>query len=175
MPTFKLNSQKEINEDYQGINISQFTYSNAENVSEEFLIDLFFHSKSFTEESIREIIKNDTENRPFLRQAFEIDLIKMDDFKQTDKNKIIEFLNDYGNTNDWGDTDGDNFIKLKDKFLEFLTNVKSNNFYLISKEWFDENSEKVREPENWIYSYYFLIIWIDEIDKILTVSEWTYD
>ena len=57
MPTFKLNFQKEIDEDYQGINISEFKYSNPEYLSEESLIDLFVHSESFTKESRREIIK----------------------------------------------------------------------------------------------------------------------
>ncbi len=174
MSVFKLNYQKEIDEDYQGVNISEFTYTNAENFSEENLIDLFVHSKSITEESRREIIKKDTENRPFLRQAFEIDLVKMVDFKQVDKNGLIKFLNDYSEEDDW-ETDKDDFIKIIDKFVEFINTVQSNNFYIISKDWFDEKDIRLRQEESWIYIYYFLIIWIDEATQILTVSEWTYD
>lgn len=175
MPVFKLNSQKEIDEECQGINLSEFAFSNDQKLEEVELIDFFIHSKSFTDESRREIVKNDTENRPFLSQAFEIDLIKIKDFRKYSKNELIKFLNDYAEADDWGDTDGDDFVKLKDRFLEFLKAVKSDNFYIISKEWFDEKDKKLREPENWIYLYYFLIIWIDEANKTLTISEWTYD
>ena len=174
MPTFKLNFQKEIEEDYQGINISEFRYSNPEYLSEESLIDLFVHSESFTKKSRREIIKNHKGDIPFLRQAFEIDLVKMDDFKQVDKNGLIKFLDDYTEEDDW-ETDRDDFIKIKDRYFEFLENVQSKNFYIISKEWFDQNDKRLRQEESWIYTYYFLIIWIDEIKKILTVSELTYD
>lgn len=174
MPTFKLNFQNEIDKDFQGINISEFKYSNAEYHSEENLIDSFVHSESFTEESRREIIKNHKGAIPFLRQSFEIDLVKMDDFKQVDKNGLIKFLNDYSEVDDW-ETDRDNFIDIKDRFFEILENVQSKNFYKISKEWFDQNDKRLRQEESWIYTYYFLIIWIDEFKKTLTVSEWTYD
>lgn len=171
---FTLNFQKTIDIDYQGVNISEFSYSNTENLSEDNLIDFFIHSKSFTEESRREIIKNDKENRPFLRQAFEIDFLKLDDFKQTDKKGVIKFLNDYTEEDDWK-SDKDDFIKIKDKFIESLKFVESDNFYLISKEWFDEKDQILREPESWIYAYYFLIIWLNTANGKLTVSEWTYD
>ena len=98
----------------------------------------------------------------------------MDDFKQVDKNGLIKFLDDYAEEDDW-ETDRDDFIKIKDRYFEFLENVQSKNFYIISKEWFDQNDKRLRQEESWIYTYYFLIIWIDEIKKILTVSEWTYD
>ncbi|HXH69201.1 MAG TPA: hypothetical protein VNI60_02520 [Pyrinomonadaceae bacterium] len=172
---FKLNSQKEIDENYQGINISEFTYSNDENLSKDDLIDYFIHSNSFAEESRREIIKNHTGDIPFLRQAFEIDFVKISDFKIVNKNGVVQFLNVYSEEVDWGDTDGIDFIKLKDRFIEFLKIIQSDKFYLISKEWFDENDKRLRHEENWIYSYYFLIIWTDEISKTLTISEWTYD
>ncbi len=81
MPVFKLNSQKEIDEDFQGINLSEFTYSNFENLSDENLLDSFIHLSSFTEESRRERIKNHTGDIPFLRQAFEIDFVEINDFK----------------------------------------------------------------------------------------------
>lgn len=172
---FKLNSQKEIDEDYQGINISEFTFSNDEKLKEIELIDFFIHSKSFSDESRREIVKNDTENRPFLRQAFESNLIEINDFRKYRKNELIKFLNDYAEADDWGDRDGYDFIKLKDRFLEFLKSVKSDNFYVISKEWFGEKDKRLRQEESWIYIYYFLIIWLDKSNKILTLSEWTYD
>jgi hypothetical protein len=174
MPAFNLNSQKEIDEGYQGINISEFTYSNDENLSEENLVDLFVHSVSFTEESRRESIKNHSGGIAFLRRAFEIDLVKMDDFKQTDKNGLVKFLNDYAEEDNW-EKDKDDFKKIKDRFFGFLENGLSKNFYIISKEWFDQNDKRLREPESWIYTYYFLIVWIDELRKTVTVSEWTYD
>lgn len=174
MPDFKLNSQKAIDEDYQGVNISEFTFSNFENLSEAELVDAFIRSKSFTEESQREQIKNHTGDIPFLRQAFEIDFVKLRDFKTVDKNGVLQFLNDFAQEDNWGDTDGGDFIKLKNRFLNFLKIVQSNKFYIISKEWFDQNDERLRQEESWVYTYYFLIIWI-EGNKTLTVSEWTYD
>ncbi len=174
MPVFELKSQREINEDYQGVTISEFAFLKSEDFIERELIDYFIHSTSFTEESRSERIKNYTGDIGFLRQAFEIELLKINDFKQTDKDGVSKFLNDYAEE-DWGDTDGNDFVNIKNKFIEFLSDVDSNSFYIISKEWFDENDKLLREPENWCYMYYFLIIWLDEKNKTLTVSEWKYD
>ncbi len=175
MPIFKLNLQKEIDVDYQGVTLSEFTFSNDEQLSENELFDFFIHSSSFTEESRSEQIKNHKGDIPFLRQAFEIANISIGDFRELDKNNIIKFLNDYSEQDGWGDTDGDDFIILKNKFIDLVKSVHSDKFYLISKDWFDEKDKRLREPESWIYSYYFLILWLDNLNKTLTVSEWTYD
>lgn len=91
MAVFELKSQEEIDEKYQGINLSKFKFSDNKNDSEEELIDDFIHSKSFTEESCREIIKNHTGEIPFLRQAFEIDLVKIKDLKNSIKRVSFNF------------------------------------------------------------------------------------
>lgn len=109
-----------------------------------------------------------------MRQVFELDLIKLGDFKQTDKNGLVKFLNDYAKQDDW-ETDREDFIKIKDRFFEYLENYQPENFYIINKEWFDQNDKRLRQEESWIYTYYFLIIWLDKSSKLLTVSDWTYD
>lgn len=173
MPEFKLKAQEEIDKNYQGINLSEFTYSDAEDFSKEEVLDFFLHSKSFTVESRRERIKNHTGSIKYLSQAFEIDLVKISDFKKVDKNGVVRFLNEY--VEDWTTTDRDDFLIIQNKFIEFLNNVQSNCFYLVDKDWFDQKDKRLREPESWIYDYYFLIVWLDENRKTLTVSEWTYD
>lgn len=143
MPDFKLNSQKEIDNYLQGINQSEFIYPHNESILEEELIDFFIHSTSFTEESRRERIKNHTGDSLFLRQAFEIDLVKLIDFKKFDKKGVIQFLNDFDELNETrvkdATVEGMIFDKaifsgLKDRFLESLKDVESDSFYLISKK-----------------------------------------
>lgn len=67
------------------------------------------------------------------------------------------------------------FSGLKDRFLESMKDVESDSFYLISKKWFDRNDKRVRQVEYDNFVYYFLIIWTEEINETLTVSEWTFD
>lgn len=175
MPKFELKSQREINEVYQGVTISEFALTVSKGLIERKLIDYFIHSFSFTEESPSERIKNYTGDIGFLGPAFEIDLLEISDFKQAGKIGVSKFLNDYVEENNWGDTDGDDFVNIKTKYIDFLSNVDASSFYIISKEWFEENHKLLREPENWCYMYYFLIIWVDENNMSLTVSEWKYD
>lgn len=180
MPEFKLNFQDDVNIYCQGINLSEFTYSNEENMSEAELVDSFIHSNSFTEDSRRECIKNYTGEGSFLRQLFEIDLVNLSDFKTLDKEGIIKFLNNFDGLDRPDDKNGVNFDKniffrLKDKFLELSKAARFDNFYLINKKWFDRNDKRVREVEYDNFIYYFLIIWTDEINETLTVSEWTFD
>ena len=58
MVSFKIISQQDVNEYCQGLSLSEFSYSNMENISETEIFDVFIHSKSFAEDSRREVIKN---------------------------------------------------------------------------------------------------------------------
>ncbi len=180
MPEFKLISQEDVNNHSQGISLSEFRYSDEESISETELVDSFIHSKSFTEDSRRECIKNYTGDGSFLRQLFEIDLVELRDFKTLDKKGIIQFLNNFDELDDLGekeavDFDKNIFFGLKDKFLELSKAAQFNNFYLISKKWFDRNDVRIRQVEYDNFVYYFLIIWTDETNKTLSVCEWTFD
>jgi hypothetical protein len=103
----------EIDEAFQGINLTEFHFLNDTPLPDRQLVDSFIHSKHFTSDCIRDIIKNNTENQPFLRQAFENSIITSNDFKKLTKSEIITFFDDFGNQEDWGDTDIYDFITLK--------------------------------------------------------------
>lgn len=111
-------------------------------------------------------------------------MVKLIDFKKFDKKGVIQFLNDFDELNETrvkdATVEGMIFDKaifsgLKDRFLESLKDVESDSFYLISKKWFDRNDKRVRQVEYDNFVYYFLIIWTEEINETLTVSEWTFD
>jgi hypothetical protein len=59
--------------------------------------------------------------------------------------------------------------------LAKLDSVNPDSFYLISKDWYAKNDVRLREPENWIFIYYFMIVWIDYSKSTLTICEWTYE
>lgn len=67
------------------------------------------------------------------------------------------------------------FAKLLDKYLEIHDQLPDADFYVINKDWFDKDSKKVLEPENWLYTFYFLIIYIHKNLQTLMLIEWTYD
>jgi hypothetical protein len=173
---FELLNHQEIVEEYQGINLNEFKFPELENIIEEELITEFIYSNSYKEDCLTEIKKKYPENKNFfLRQAFEIDNVLIKDFRKLDKKDLINFLNDLWSSDDWGDTDSNDFLIIKDKFIGLLKSTSINSFYLLNKDWFKEGDLRIREPERWIYSYYFLIIWIDKVKNTLLVSEWAYD
>ena len=109
-----------------------------------------------------------------MRRTFNFDNVKISDFNKYDKNETVKFLIDFLNESDWGE-DRIEFSNLLDKYFEIHEQLISNEFYIISKDWFDKSDKRLIEPENWCYTYYFLIISIDRHSNLLTLSEWTYD
>ncbi len=107
-------------------------------------------------------------------RAFNIDRIKISDFKKLNKEETTKFLFDFLNEKDWGD-DKNEFATLLNKYFEIHEQFDNNDFYVISKDWFDRDDEKVIEPESWCYIYYFLIISVDRNSNLLTSTEWQYD
>jgi hypothetical protein len=174
MTTFETKRHIEIDENYQGINLTEFSIIADGNTDNDQIIESFIRSASFTVDSLREVIKNNTENKPYLRQAFDTDRINISDFKKKSKKETSEFLYDFINQPDWGD-DRNEFAKLLDKYFEIHNQFGDNAFYIISKDWFDKGDERVIEPESWVYSYYFLIISVDRHLNLLTLTEWSYD
>jgi len=78
------------------------------------------------------------------------------------------------NEPDWGD-DRNEFAKLLDRYFEIHNEFGDNEFYILSKDWFDNEDERVIEPESWAYIYYFLIISVDRESNLLILTEWSYD
>ncbi len=128
MVSFKIISQQDVNEYCQGLSLSEFSYSNMENISETEIFDVFIHSKSFAEDSRREVIKNYVGDGNYLQQAFEIDLVKPSDFKIFDKYGVRRFLNGFADSDDLAHKfDKAIFEKHKDDFLKLLESVQINN------------------------------------------------
>lgn len=172
-PTIETKRHIEINEGYQGFNLTEFAVEVEELSSNDQIVDIFIHSKQFSFDCLRDCVKAEPE-KGYLRQAFAIDKIKINDFEKTDKQGVLKFLCDFINEPDWGD-DRNAFAKLLDRYFEIQNDFGDNYFYILSKDWFDKNDERVLEPESWVYIYYFLIISIDRKANSLTLIEWTYD
>lgn len=173
MTTFKTKRHIEINEGYQGINLTEFAIGVDELISSDRIIDTFIRSKQFSFDSLRDCVKAEPD-MGYLRQAFDVDKIKITDFKKTDKQGISKFLIDFLNEPDWGD-DRNEFAKLLDRYFEIHNEFAGNEFYFLSKDWFDKEDERVIEPESWVYTYYFLIISVDRKSNLMTLTEWIYD
>lgn len=163
----------EINEGYQGINLTVFAIAIDEQIDNDQIVDSFIRSKQFSFHSLRDCVKAEP-NKGYLRRAFDIDKIKITDFRKTDKQGVAQFLFDFLNEPSWGD-DRNEFVKLLDRYFEIHNEFGDNDFYILSKDWFAEQDERLIEPEKWLYIYYILIISVDRKSNVLILSEWTYD
>ena len=173
MTTFQINKHIEIDEGFQGCNLTEFSIAAENTITDEQLVDTFIHSKHFTYDSLRDSIKREP-NKGYLGQAFNIEKVGIHDFKKCDKTTTTKFLIDFLNEPNWG-SDRDDFEKLLDKYFRFHELFKDREFYILSKNWFDIKDEKLLEPQSWCYTYYFIIIYLDRVVKQLTLTEWTYD
>lgn len=173
MTTIDTKRHIEINEGYQGINLTEFAIGVNEQISNDQIVDTFIRSKQFSFDSLRDCVKTEPD-KDYLRQAFDVDKIKITDFKKTDKQGVSKFLFDFINEPDWGD-DRNEFAKLHDRYFEIHNEFRDNEFYILSKDWFNKDDERVIEPESWVYTYYFLIISVDRKSNSLTLTEWTFD
>ena len=173
MTTFETKGHREIDVSYQGINLTEFFFVADNQIDNDQIVDTFIRTKHFSYDSLRDCIKKEP-NKGYLRQAFNIDKIKINDFRKFSKEETIKFLVDYLNEADWGD-DRDEFATLLDNYFEIHNQFGDNDFYVISKDWFYRDDERVIEPESWCYTYYFLIISVDRNLNLLTLTEWKYD
>lgn len=173
MTTFKTKRHIEIDESYQGINLTEFAIEVDEQIDNDNIVDTFIRSKQFSFNSLRDRIKA-APDKGYLRQAFNIERIKITDFKKTDKKGTSKFLSDFLKESNWGD-DRNEFAKLLDNYFEIHNQIEANDFYILSKDWFSKEDDRVIEPESWVYIYYFLIISVDTKSNSLTLTEWTYD
>ena len=170
---FEINRHIEIDENYQGVNLTEFSFTVTDEPNNDLLVDNFMRSKQFSYGSLRDCVKKEPE-KGYLRRAFNIDRIKVTDFKKTDKEGTSKFLFNFVNEPNWGD-DRNEFVKLLDRYFEIHSEFEDNDFYILSKDWFDKDDERLIEPVSWCYTYYFLIISVDRKSNLLTLTEWTYD
>jgi hypothetical protein len=96
---FKIKRHLEIDEDYQGINLTEFELLDKDNLSKAEILNQFIHSTHFTFDSLRDIIKCKS---GFLGQAFNSNVISANDFKKLTKKQTLEFLDEFENRDSWG-------------------------------------------------------------------------
>ena len=173
MTTIDIKKHIEINEGYQGINLTEFAIEVDKLISNDQIVDTFIRLTKFSFDSLRDCVKAEP-GKGYLRQAFDVNKIKITDFKKTDKQGVSKFLIDFLNEPDWGD-DRNEFAKLLDRYFEIHNEFGDNEFYILSKDWFEKEDEKLIDPESWVYLYYFLIISVDRKSNLLNLIEWTYD
>jgi hypothetical protein len=173
MTIFETKRHIEINADFQGINLTEFSFNIDSNIDNDQIINTFIKSRAFTYDSLRDCVKKEPD-KGYLGRTFNFDKVKITDFKKYSKNETTKFLIDFLNEPDWGE-DRIEFSNLLDKYFEIHKKLISNDFYIISKNWFDINDERLIEPESWCYTYYFLIISVNRNSNLLTLTEWTYD
>jgi hypothetical protein len=173
MTTFETKKHIEINEGYQGINLTEFLIKADDQTTNDQIVDTFIRSASFAYDSLRDCIKKEPQ-RGYLRPLFNIDRVKITDFRKVYKEETAKFLLDFIASN-WGD-DKNPFVKLCDRYFETHHELGDNtDFYVLSMDWFDSDDERLIEPEKWAYTYYFLIISLDRNSSLLTLTEWFYD
>jgi hypothetical protein len=169
MTTIDTKRHIEINEGYQGINLTEFAIGVDELITNDQIVDTFIRSKQFSFDSLRDCVKAEPD-KGYLRQAFNVDRIKITDFNKTDKQGVSKFLFAFVKEPAWGD-DRNQFAKLLDRYFEIHNEFVDNEFYILSKDWFGKEDERVIEPESWVYNYYFLIISVDRKANLLTLTE----
>jgi hypothetical protein len=174
MRGFQFIGQESWDNEYQGFCITEFRFDKQNNLTEELMVDQFIHNSYLTSDSLREIVKQNP-GKPFLRQAFNTTKISAHDFKKLTKQQLLSFLKNFEDEENWGDNDKENFIKVKSRFLSKFDSANPDSLYLINKDWYDKNDVRLREPENWIFIYYFLLLWIDYSKSTLTLCEWIYE
>lgn len=153
--------------------MTEFAIGVDEVITNDQIVDTFIRSEHFSFDSLGDYVKAEPD-KGYLRQAFNVYKIEVTDFKKTDKQGVSKFLFGFINQPDWGD-DINEFAKLLDRYFEIYNELGDNEFYILSMDWFDKEDDRVIEPENWVYTYYFLIISVDRKSNLLILTEWSYD
>ena len=111
----------------------------------------------------------------YLKGLFKTEMLSVKDFKFINTNGIYYYLEGFSESvEEWGDQ---RFF-FKNLIDKFKINCANNmcDCYLINKEWFYDNKEKVNEREFALYDFYFIVLWIDKKDSSkLYISEWFAD
>jgi hypothetical protein len=155
-----------------GFTISQVEVDPHLNI--EYLISKDFFDIDIRPKSIHESLHTG-DKHGYLRGLFKSNSLIFDDFKYINADGIYYYLEGFSESEEeWGDDQP----LFKNLLRKFKNRSESNldGCYLINKEWFKKESDKVRDLEFTLYDYYFIIIWVDKNDKSkLFVSEWFSD
>jgi hypothetical protein len=172
--------QEYFDSDYQGATVNSFSVKEEITASDEAIIG-FVNSDYFKIDCVRDYIKQKSrqERDLYLKPAFMLEEISIEDFKKLNLKQLYSYFDAYIN-GEWGD-DKQDFIVVWSKLKKLLSELGGTyTFYLLSKEWFEESNQngvdrKLREPEIFTYTYYFLLIGISTEEQKLVSIELFYD
>ncbi|PVY37310.1 hypothetical protein [Pontibacter virosus] len=172
--------QEKFDADYQGATITTFSFEGQIEV-----ID-FINSDYFRIDCTRDDIKEKPlqQQNNYLKPAFNLEKLSIEDFRALNLSGLISFFDKYA-AGEWGESDREDFIVVWNELRNHLSQLgDSFTFFLISKEWFEnqesrKNSEKadikLKEPEFWIYGYYFIVVGISKAKNDLIAIVMFYD
>jgi hypothetical protein len=108
----------------------------------------------------------------YLKGLFVGDQLSLDDFRFMPNDSILYYLDGFSESaEEWGE-DRQVFKGLLKKLSVNLHNNVEGT-YLINKEWFNEDSLKVRPHEHSIYDFYLILVW--QYGPTLNICEWSAD
>ncbi len=168
--TYKLNHRFYKNQKSHCFTINEF------HVLKDFAFKNLFDSDVFDNEIQPDHVKDSQDDmNGYLKGLFYSNKLSIDDFKFLNSNSIYFYMEGFSDSEqEWGD-DKLLFKKLLEEFKE-ISKGNLDGSYLINKEWFSKESDKVRNREFTLYDYYFIIIWMDKNDESkLYISEWFSD
>src|SRR5690348_10707452 len=118
----------------------------------------FLHSKHFKEEAQSFLVKKSKGDRHIpIGRPFDEENLFIELFKKFNKAEMQTFFLNYSEPNREyeGKTE---FIFLMNNFFDWLKKESTNEYYIISKEWFNKD-DRVLNDISELYTYYFIIIW----------------
>jgi hypothetical protein len=149
--------------------------------SDEELLDAFLNPEHFKHEDFHAAARHSKDAKAnFLGHALNLEQIHLSDFKKMDKQQLLQFFNKPITESINPQTDREE-QRLSEKFISLLKAAETEEFYLISKDFFDLNLDAERYFENYkllydalIYEPYYLLLWFDTL-KLLHVCEYLSD
>ena len=174
MEPLKIVSQKEVNVNTLSFSINEYQIPKIEN--EDTLINIFLNPLNFKHQDFHQIIREYKETEPaFLGHPFNLEKINVKDFKIFNKEQMLKFFKEnvspYPNNHE-------EIQSITNKFSEIVNGYDIENFYVISVDFFDKETNEIGECkceklfyDAIIYDVYFLIIWVDFKNMKLIVCQ----
>lgn len=172
MTSFEIKRQIEYIIRFQGLYMSEFKIVNCNQIENNQIISNFIKSKQFRFDSLNDYVNSEPIIR-FSKKVFDFERIIINDFYKTDKNGVLKYLVDFLNKPDWG-SDKIDFFKVLERYFDIHNNLNDGDFYILSKDMFDWDREKLINPFSGYLIYCFFIFSIDSLSSTLTMTEWTY-
>ncbi|MDB5199506.1 MAG: hypothetical protein JWO92_1469 [Chitinophagaceae bacterium] len=183
MKTFKNISQIEVSSAEFSFSINEYKFyefDSEPDIIASFFKDEFYKREDFSR-SMRAAIQFYKEDiNSYLKPAFNLKKIGVDDFHKLSKSEALEFI--WNNISIWQERKIEEETILFEKVKLFLNASEVENYYVISKDFFDQTLDEKHNPisekivfDATIYGYYFIVTWVEIPKNIITVSQFEYD